>query len=230
MESQKKQAPMVVTKPKVAQPADVLGNVQSRVGYYGEGLSKIQKLAYVGIGCFFISAILVFLSIKTESKNVYFAIDEQRTLIKLIPLSEPNLKDAAISDWASRALVDTFDFSYFNMKSHLNEATMEWFTDHGRQELLDSLAKTGNFDAVSKSKLIVGLTVDNTPLVAKKGVASFNNTYMWKLEVPATISYRTESTVYSNKVLFTVTIARRSLLENKSGLGIERIVMEINGK
>lgn len=220
----------VVSKNKVASKTDPMVAVGVRAEFYGDGLLQIKRFCIASLIVLAISLAVLVVAISRESKNVYFAVHPDGSVIRLVALNQPNQKDAAVSDWLSRALVDTFDFSYYNMKPHLTEATMKWFNDNGRQELLDGLEKTGNFEAVIKNKLIVGLTVDHTPLVAKKGVASFNNTFMWKLEVPATITYRTESNVFTNKVLFTVTVSRRSLLEDRNGLGIERIVMEITGK
>lgn len=204
-----------------------LTEINVRRDFYKDQASKMTKIAIVSIGCLAMSVGSVFFALNTESKNVYFGVNEDRSLIKLIPLSKPNQKDAVVANWLSSALVDTFDFSYFNMKKHLGQATMRWYTDNGRQELLDALKKSGNFDAVIKNNLIVGLSVDSVPLVAKKGNVSFTKSFLWKLEAPATLTYRTESQVYTNKILFTVTVERRSLLENAEGLGIARIVMEI---
>lgn len=201
--------------------------INIRREFYKDQAQKMTKMALIGVGSLVMSIASVFYALNIESKNVYFAVNKDKSLTKLIPLSKPNHKDAVVANWLSRALVDTFDFSYFNMKSHLSKATMEWYTDNGRQELLDALKESGNFDAVIDNKLIVGLSVDSVPLVAKKGNVSFTSSYLWKLEVPATLTYRTESQVYTNKILFTVTVARRSLLENAEGLGIARIVMEI---
>lgn len=205
-------------------------DINSRREFYKDQASKMTKIAAVGVGCMIVSVGSVFYAITTESKNVYFALKKDKTLIDLIALSKPNHKDAAVANWLSNALVDTFDFSYFNMKKHLNTSTMRYYTDNGRKELLSALKKSGNFDAVISKKLIVGLSVDAVPLVAKKGNVSFTQNYLWKLEVPATLTFRTESQVFTNKVLFTITVARKSLLENSEGLGIARMVMEIQRK
>lgn len=213
-----------VTKGKSKLP---LEEINVRREFYKDQASKMTKMAMIGVGCLAMSVGAVFFALNVESKNVYFGVNPDRSLTKLIALSKPNQKDAAVASWLSGALVDTFDFSYFNMKKHLSNATMKWYTDNGRRELLNALKKSGNFDAVLNNKLIVGLSVDAVPLVAKKGNVSFTKSFLWKLEVPATLTYRTESNVYTNKILFTVTVERRSLLENAEGLGIARIVMEI---
>lgn len=209
---------------------DVVVDITARRDFYKDQASKMTKLAVgslVGVG---LSLAGVFYSINKEADSVYFAVDENKALTELIALSQPNQKDAVVSNWLSRALVDTFDFNYSNMRNRLNESTMEWFTDSGRKELLNALVQSGHFKTIDTKKLIVSLAVDHVPLVVKKGNVSFTNAYLWKLEVPATITYRTESSVFSSNVLFTVTVSRRSLMQNAEGLGIARIVMETVNK
>src|SRR5690606_35078899 len=103
-------------------------------------------------------------------------------------------------------------------------------TDNGGTELLNGMEKTGNFTAIEKNQLVVGLSIDHVPLVAKKGFSQRTKAYTWIVEAQATITYRTQTNIFTNKVIFTLTVVRRSLQEEKQGLGIDRITMEITGK
>jgi len=206
--------------------ADPVVEISLRREFYKDQAGKIMKLAFFSTGLVVISLVALIYAINKEPGTIYVSVDSEGRMIEIIPLAEPNYKDSIISSWLSRALVDTFDLNYVNMKSNLNRTTTEYFTDEGREKLLKELVDSGYFDTISSKKLIMSLSVDNVPLVVRKGNVGFTKSYLWKLEVPATITYRTESSVYSNKLLFTVTIARRSLAENPDGLGITRIVIE----
>ncbi|WP_137297169.1 DotI/IcmL family type IV secretion protein [Psychromonas sp. SP041] len=214
------------TKKERGTTNDPLIDVELRKLFYKDQYTKMTKMAAASLICFATSIAGVTYSVMKEPGTVYIAVNEDKTLTKLIPLSRPNQKDSVVASWLSNSLVDTFDFSYSNIKSHLNQATMEYFTDSGRQELLNALEKTGNLKAIVDRKMIVSLSIDSVPLILKKGKPSFSNRYLWKIEAQATLTYRTEAKEFSNKVLFTVTVARDSLLSNSSGIGIHRIVIE----
>lgn len=221
----------VNNKKKAAQPAksnsshDAASQVFIRKEFYKDQSSLMKKAVIGAIGCLAGSVILTFVAATRESDTRYFAINE-KGVMNLVALANPNMSDAAVGNWLASSLIDTFDFTYINIREHLNEATLKYFTDNGRTELIDSLDRAGNFDAIINKKLLASLTLDSTPLVVKKGKPAFSNSYLWKLEVPGTMTYRTESQEFTNKLLFTITISRVSQLKNNSGLGIHRIVIE----
>jgi Macrophage killing protein with similarity to conjugation protein. len=203
-----------------------LALIVERREFYRDMYSKMWKIAAVGVASMVVSiGMSVYVFNKKES-SVYFATNEGGSLIKLIPLSEPNVRDSTVANWLTRALVDTFDFNYSNIKFRLNDAALKWFTSDGAAELIKAMNQNGNFDVVVDRRMIVSLETEHTPLVVKKG-APDGNLFMWKLQVPAKITYRTEAKEYSNNVIFTVTVSRRSLLEDPSGLGISRIIMTV---
>lgn len=201
-----------------------------RRDFYSDGLSTMKRYLLASLVVFCVSVVLLIIAINKESGSSYIAVGPDGSVTKMVPIAQPNQKDAAVSNWAAGALVDTFDFSYYNIRSHLSESKSKWFTDNGGTELLNGMEKTGNFNAIEKNKLVVGLSIDHVPLVAKKGFSKRTNAYTWLVEAQATITYRTQTDIFSNKVIFTLTVVRRSLQEEKQGLGIDRITMEITGK
>jgi hypothetical protein len=50
------------------------------------------------------------------------------------------------------------------------------------------------------------------------------------MQVEGKFTYTNESNVYTNNVVFTVSITRRSMLEDIKGLGINKIFVEFVGK
>lgn len=204
-----------------------LGLVVERKEFYKDMNSNMWKIAATGVFSLVASIALSFFVLAKKENNVYFATDENGSLINMIALSEPNHKDATISNWLTRALVDTFDFNYHNLEFRINESSMKWFTSEGTSELIKSMQENGNFDVIRDRKMIVNLETEQSPIVVKKGRPDWSNQYLWKLEVPAKITYRTEASVYSNNVDITAIVSRRSLLEDPSGLGISSIIMTV---
>lgn len=221
-----KEGAQTAKKKKVAVTKDKKGaNVAiERREFYKDMYSKMWKIALVGVVSMLVSFVSLIYAINKEEKNSYFAVGQNFELVKMVKLSEPNVNNAVIANWLTRALVDTFDFNYYNIKAHLNESSMRWFTKEGASELVKALSESGNFDVIVDRKLIVSLSVDQVPVVIKEGV--LDGVRLWKLQVPAVISYRNSSSVSSNNVIFTVTVSRVSLLADPVGLGIAKIVME----
>lgn len=200
--------------------------VSERREFYKDSYKALSKLAMVSVGCLITSIGLTAYALNAKHENVYIAATNSGQMVKLVPLSSPNMKDANVSDWVAKALIDTFNFNFVDIKQSLNASAQSWFTEDGGQALIKALSESGNFDAVIHQKLIVTLTTEHTPVITKKFYNQRTRKFTWHLEVPALISYRTQSKEFSKKVLFKVAVSRISLREDPNGLGISKIIME----
>jgi intracellular multiplication protein IcmL len=211
---------------------DLLGAeqvVKLRLEFFKEGSRKLKIAIYVSLFCLILSSISAFLAVSKEGERAYFAADESGQYVELITLDRPNHKSAVVSQWLSDALIDTFDFNYLNMKQVLNNKSIEWFTDSGRNSLITSISETGSFSVIVKEKLIVQLNLIRAPVLVREGVSN-SGKYEWLLQVEGKFTYTNEGSVYTNDVLFTVSVTRRSMLEDIKGLGINKIIVEFTGK
>lgn len=220
--SVKKSTPQV-TKVKPAQ--DGLEVVQHRNSFYKEGSNKLYIAAGFAIAGVFLQVLIAFLGFTAKNERVYFASDKNGSLIKLVPLGQPNQKNEVVAQWMQNALVDTFSFNFTNLNSRLNETTMKWFTSNGADQFLKEMKSSGHLEVVSEGRMIMSLTLDNTPILVSYGPARDTDIYTWILQADAVLTFRTQSKEYSKKVRFTVNVERRSVLENVDGLGIAKIVM-----
>jgi intracellular multiplication protein IcmL len=211
---------------------DLLGAdqvVKLRLEFFKEGSKKLKIAIYISLFCLILSSFAAYLSVSKEGERYYFAADEVGQYIELIPLKSPNHKPSVVSQWLSDALIDTFDFNYINMKQVLNEKSMKWFTDSGRSSLITSISETGSFSVITKEKLIVQLSLIRAPVLVRQGING-SGRYEWLLQIEGKFTYTNESAVYTNDVLFTVSVTRRSMLEDVKGLGINKIIVEFAGK
>lgn len=199
--------------------------VKERNDFYKDMHSKMWKIAAIGVASMVLSVAMGTYVLNKKESNVYFATSESGTIIPLVALSEPNTKDAAVANWLTNSLVDTFEFNYGNLKTKIGSAALNYFTANGAKDLINKMEDAGNFDVVVKKQLLVNMAALHTPLLLKKGVQ--DGIYKWQFQLPAKITYRNQSYEYSNQVVFTVLVSRTSLLEHASGLGISSIVMSV---
>lgn len=214
-------------KQKKRTSAGGLAAVGLRNDFYTEGYKKMIIISMLSMACLIGSVGLVFYAAQKTEKNVYFATDANGSLIKLVPLSAPNHSDAVISDWLTRALIETFDFHYGNLERKLNESALKWFTPNGATELITALDDSNNFESIRERSMFVQLALKHAPIVVKSGKPSWSRYYLWKLQVEGVMTYRTISEEFSNTVIFTVVVSRRSMLEDPTGLGVAKIIMTI---
>ena len=206
-----------------------LSDVVARREFYKESRSSLFKIVGGSLIALVGSVCVAFYSTQIKENNVYFAVSQDGSMIELSPLSDPNQNDKVVSAWLADALIDTFEFTYRNYKDKINKAANKWFTGEGGNELIRAMGKAKMIDTVVDNAFLVDLTLEHNPLLVKKTNSS-SAIFGWMFQVPAKITYRNETQVYSLDVLFTVTVSRRSLLDDSKGLGIARIVLEENTK
>ena len=92
---------------------------------------------------------------------------------------------------------------------------------------MKALRESGNLDSVIKNKLIVNLSLNDTPMLVSTQALSNtpNSPFAWTFIVNGVLTYRNQTQSYSSKYAFDITVARRSMLEDPTGLGIAQLVM-----
>ncbi len=203
--------------------------IKLRNEFYKDGAKTLKVLVFSSAFCLLLASASAYVAVSKEGEQNYFAVDEAGQYIELITLDMPNHKASVVSQWLTDALIDTFDFNYLNMKQVLNDKSMQWFTDSGRTSLIASIEESGAFSLIQKEKLIAQLNLIRSPILVREGVGR-DGRYEWLMQVEGKFTYTNEANVYTNNVVFTVSITRRSMLEDVKGLGINKIFVEFAGK
>lgn len=203
--------------------------VMLRNEFYKDGAKTLKTLVFSSAFCLLLASTSAYVAVSKEGEKNYFAVDEAGQYIELVTLDMPNHKASVVSQWLTDALIDTFDFNYLNMKQVLNDKSMRWFTDSGRTSLIASIEESGAFSLIQKEKLIAQLNLIRSPILVREGIGR-DGRYEWLMQVEGKFTYTNESNVYTNNVVFTVSITRRSMLEDIKGLGINKIFVEFVGK
>lgn len=214
---------MASTPKKTGGGADALQLVEMRKDFYQELKKSTRFQVQAGAAALLIALVVLGFAVMRESKPSYFSVDAAGRITKMIPLTEPNVSDAAVVNWTNKAIIDTFTFSFADINYRLNDASNRWFTAAGGDELVKAINESGNFDAVVQKKMFVSFAATHTPLILKKGRKG--PFFLWKLQVPGVMTYRTATDQMSSPVVMTVIVSRRSVKESPDGLGIARIAM-----
>lgn len=199
--------------------------VQHRNDFYKEGDRKLIFVAAFVAVVLVIQIFVAFLGFNARNERVYFATDQNGGLIKMQMLNQPNQKDPVVAQWVSNAIVDTFSANWKTLNTHQNEATMRWFTDAGAVELLKALKDSGNFAVITEKRMLLNTSLDSTPILVGKSPANTQGVFQWVFQVDGLMTFYTQTQQFTNKVRFMVTVERRSMLEDVSGLGIAKVVM-----
>ncbi len=201
--------------------------VKMKMTFFKTGQRWLKWGIVVSIILCSISTFFLYSISSNKDSYVYLTVDEDGRLMKLIPLSKPNHKEPVIAQWLVDAMVDTFDFNYLNMKEQLSKKAGHWFTTSGKTSLVSTLRDEGSLQVITDNQFIVQLKVKSNPILLEERLNS-RGYYEWIFQLPAIITYTNEKNVFSNDTIFTVSVVRRSMLEDKRGLGVSKIIMTID--
>lgn len=172
----------------------------------------------------------VFYQQENQPRPQYFATTTDGKLIKLIPLSQPNLQTNALLQWAVEAATASYTFNFVNYRKALQDVRI-YYTQTGYQNFLKALQDSRNLDAVKTKKLVVSAVVTGAPVILKEGqttaVLSGENTYLyaWQVQFPMMITYQSASDLIKQNIVATMLITRVPTLEAPSGVGIASFVV-----
>ena len=176
-----------------------------------------------------LSVIVLLAAYNHEPKRTYFTLGKDGTMLKLVPQNLPNLTDAALQQWLTRALVDLFDYNFANYRRRLTETTSQYFTEEGRGPFIEELNSSGTFRDLEKGRYFVTLSIDNPPLMVRRGVdpdPRRRGVFRWIMQVPATMHIQSETRPRSFRLAFHVIVERISVRSRPEGVGIRSLVME----
>ncbi len=211
-------------KVEVGPDAPYSGETQMglRNDYYRDSYKRLVLLAIVLSGiiagaigfCFFIYAM--------RPAPQYFATTAAGNLIKLAPLSAPNLATEALLSWASQSATAAFTYNFVDYKAALERNRIN-FTTRGYQNFLKALQDAKTLDSIAEKKLVVSAVPTGTPVILQEGLVG--EYYAWRLQLPMLISYQSASDTFKQNVVITMLVTRVPTLESEKGVGISQFIV-----
>lgn len=214
---------------KEQQKTEVATNVFERNQFFLIGKKRLNYAIIISLIFGLTSFYLNWYTSKLEQNFYYFSATENGQFKKLVRNKDPLHDDDFIKEWSSKAMRDVFDFNYLNYRSVLNRYSNIYFSDKGRRSLIGAMKESETIKLIVDKKMILTISVDSdAAFIKKKGQHPKTGIHMWRVVVPATITYTENSLLsYVNDVEVTLTIERRSLLEDDTGLAISKLLIAI---
>ena len=158
----------------------------------------------------------------------YVMTDPTGKLLKLVPLSEPNMADDAVAKWAVDAVTRIYTFDFLNYRSQFGYA-QQVLTGIGWDGFQKSMEESGNFRAVTENRYVT-TAVPNGPaavrVIGQVAGGDGSVRYVWQVTFPMLITYRSGTQNTSQDLLIHATVVRMPEFINYQGLGIRQIVAE----
>lgn len=163
--------------------------------------------------------------IRNPAAPLYFATDNVGRLIKVVPVTQPNMNTEAVTDWAINAVEKTYSYDYVNYRRQLQSA-QKYFTTYGWTKYMSALKASNNLVALTNRKMLIEAKVVGTPKLLVAGL--LGGSYAWKFEMPMLVTnwlppYDAQSK-FTNALTVSVIIQRMPILQSSDGVGIVQLV------
>lgn len=200
--------------------------VKLRNEFYRDNYRRLVLVLMVAIIVLLASVGTLLYMYTHPPKPQYFATDPEGRIIRLTPLSEPNLSSAALLQWANIAAVASFTYDFANYRKQLQDAS-QYFTTSGWAAFVDAIKASNNLTAVTQKKLVSYAVATGAPVILEEG--EIQGVYSWKVQMPMLITYESASEVSQQNVVVTMMIQRVSTVDYEKGIGISQLIVTDNG-
>ncbi len=197
-----------------------LETVITRNNFYRDGYRFWMKFAFVQAISLVILLVALAVTIAvSRPQDRFFATTADGRLIRMTPLNEPNMNDAALISWVARASSDIMTFGFHDYQRRLQESS-SYFTRRGWQTFSEALQRSRIMETVEKSQQVVTASPKAAPTIIQQGLA--NGIYRWVVQLPMVVTYQSGSAQQTDTLNVQVVVVRVSTLDSPSGVGIQQ--------
>lgn len=171
---------------------------------------------------------LLFYVLHHPTAPLYFATDKMGKLIKVVPLSQPNMSPDELSQWVINAVQDIGSLDYVNYREQM-QSTQKYFTTLGWNKYIKAFTASDSLVALTNRRMIFEAKVTGQPVLLKEG--QINGIRAWKFDVPILVSYwlppydeTVAEAYYTVPYTVELKVTRRPILQSTDGLGIIQYV------
>ncbi len=171
--------------------------------------------------------VLIFLK-RNPTRPVYFATDSVGRLIKVVPVSQPNMSLDEVMVWAQKAVENIYSYDFINYKEQM-QFSQRYFQTTGWDNYIQALTASNNIVALKERKMVVVAKVIDKPVLITQGLLA--GAYAYKFSMPMLVTYMLppydEKSQFSNALTVSVIIQRQPILQSDDGLGIVQLLAEV---
>lgn len=200
---------------------DALEQVKLRNNFYRDSYRKVASALLLSILINLVLAGVIYYQVAHRQKPQYFATTESGRIIKMMPLNQPNLSNQALLQWSTNAVTSIFNFNFTNFRQRFNQNQTSFTTD-GWRSFIAAMKKNNLINTVQNKKLIVSAVLTASPIITTQ--YELSGRYVWKVDMPISISFQGLEGAFTENWKITLTIQRVSTLNNIAGIGINEFI------
>lgn len=166
---------------------------------------------------------LAFVSFMFKPSPVYFASTPDLRLAPMVPLNQPMMNDAGLSNWASKVVSQSLSFGFTNWQRELQGVRSD-FTPPAFSSFYAALKNSGLLDKVLKERIDLTAT-SGSVVIANRGM--LGGKYAWLLKMKVHVTFEgSGGTLGTQDYNAKVTVQRVSTAEHPRGVQIVSINLE----
>ncbi len=174
-----------------------LERMPSRAIFYEDGIGSAWFVSIVGI---VYAVFLTFICVLLFQQNAQtfrfnFPLSDQDRLFEMVPLHESTLRDFEVAQWSTKALSNTFHFSYAD-KFRFFDNVNQYFTKSGAAIVGNSLTESGIYKAIMDNNNGIAWDLKHAPLVLSSKPVKYpmengasTDIYTWRVEFCGVIKF-----------------------------------------
>lgn len=201
---------------------DAIQLVRLRNDFYRDGHRKIVIALLTSIAIIALLTLGLVYIVTNPPEPRYFAISSDGRLTPIVALTQPNISQSALLQWANTAAIAAYTYNFVNYRQEL-QAASEFFTPPGWKAFMDALNASNNLTAVIARKLVVSAVATGAPVILQEGI--LNDVYAWRVQMPMLVTYQSASDFSQQSVTVTLLITRIPTINSARGIGIAQFIV-----
>lgn len=192
-------------------------------GFYKYGYDTMLKIAAIEFVIIVIlSLALLFLAASGVPEPKFFAVNAQRQITEILPLSEQRISDNQVRQFATDALLESLNFTYDDYNQRIENAA-DYFTDEGFTAFKTALKDSRVFDQLKEKQLLMRTVITSVPEIDKANSKNYGGTHIWVLNVTTKRTLTDRAQVLSVNYSYRIFVRQVPFTERPLGMAIYSI-------
>ena len=189
--------------------------------FYRDGWRTMVVALPILMLCLVISILATIYAFTRDPEPRYFATENGR-LVPLAPLNIPYVTQAFMFSWVAEAIGAAYTLDFQNYRKQAQDSR-KFFTFDGFEDYKSSIKASGHLQYILDNRVLSSAVAEPVPVIINEGVV--NGVYMWKIRIPLTIGYQTQTQRLNQKYIATLVVVRMPTHENPYGIGISQLIV-----
>jgi intracellular multiplication protein IcmL len=186
---------------------------------YRDGFKNMLRIVFMmGIVIFGLMGVVFYYISSVLPQDRYWAVTIEGESMPMVDLGDPNVNNASLLAWASRAASDIMTFGFNDIGDRFAHSRT-YFSQEGWDSFSEAMAKSGLLRNVTAVQQIVTSIPRDVPVLA--GAMMRKGKYTWIVDVPLVMTIRAGSASASQIASVRMYIVKMPTTQNPTGVGIQ---------